>query len=209
MSAAAAGYAVVTVVENSRASARVRGVERSTRRRLTRGTRSMAPVRSGQASADGRESALSAAQRICCSIRRRSDCSSTATIAGSTGSTSTTSMNPRAGRRAATSTSRFQRGLAAPRTASPIGAWKRSWMRGPVFGYRWTLRSAPSTRPIATSTAKLGSRMPASIWLRYPWSTPAAAATALPDSPASSRSRLISRPTRRRISAASRPVEVL
>ena len=80
---------------------------------------------------------------------------------GSTRSFSTRSMTPRDGFVTGTSSSRPPARDPAPRrTASSIGAWNRSWSRGPEPGKYRRLRSAPSATPMAVRTSMLGLAVP-------------------------------------------------
>jgi hypothetical protein len=78
--------------------------------------------------------AFSLLQRICCSSLRSSDWTSEAMITGLARSVSTRSITPRDGCVIGTSSAGDHRGSRARISASTIGAWNRSWSRGPEPG---------------------------------------------------------------------------
>ena len=197
------GYAVMNDAAWVRNISRFDRVERITRSRSIRRGRPAESI--GQASADGSESALSAAQRSSCSTLLRSEWTSVETI---NSRARTRSITPRAGRRTGTSINRRQLGSRLRIRVSTMAAWCRSRIDGPVVGYRRRATSRPRTEPSAARVARLGSRRPRSVRERNNGSIRAAAATSRIDSSASRRMRRRSSPTLRRSSSAIRPVEV-
>lgn len=125
-----AGYAAASVAWKRRAISRVAAVERRTSNRLIEGS----SARKRHISDEGKDSALSCAQRICCSNRSMRDWISVATATRKSGSSRTMSTNPRAGRNTATSTDRRQVSAAIRKSSSPIRAWTPSRTFGPVVG---------------------------------------------------------------------------